>query len=283
MAAPTMSATSLLTEHLGYPPISLVDDLINSVNEIMYKCTQAMETYLRQRHQVGGEDFTEEIKVGTAKLETLLENAVDKNLDKLELYVLRNVLSVPAELVEGGHFRLAHYDKLVLDTDPAPELRSRLEEIEAAFALHDILLKRVRETRRAHERIVSFKEQVRNLLENGAPSTKEEAERLRALLGSLRPVDETMKLLAVQLRALYTENEAFCSADSVEELLCKYSALHHSGATRSGYIHNSARTLLRQLFGDAAEDAAPDHELSLADPEGGTIDHPNWDALQKHV
>ncbi|AGO12030.1 AaceriADR367Cp [[Ashbya] aceris (nom. inval.)] len=283
MAAPTMSATSLLTEHLGYPPISLVDDLINSVNEIMYKCTQAMETYLRQRHQVGGEDFTEEIKVGTAKLETLLENAVDKNLDKLELYVLRNVLSVPAELVEDGHFKLAHYDRLVLDTDPGPELRSRLEEIEAAFAMHELLLTRVRETRRAHARIVSFKEQVRNLLEHGAPATEADAEQFRVLLGSLRPVDETIKLLAVQLRALYTENEAYCSAEGVSELLRKYSALQNSGATRSGYIHNSARTLLRQLFGDAAEDTAPDSEVFVADAEGGAIEHPNRDVLQKHV
>ena len=48
-----------------------------------------------QRNIIGKKDFSDEIKIGTAKLESLLENSVDKNFDKLELYVLRNILSIP--------------------------------------------------------------------------------------------------------------------------------------------------------------------------------------------
>nr|5T51_A Chain A, KLLA0F02343p [Kluyveromyces lactis NRRL Y-1140] len=118
MTTPTMQSTSLLTEHLGYPPISLVDDIINAVNEIMYKCTNAMEKYLMQRNIIGKKDFSDEIKIGTAKLESLLENSVDKNFDKLELYVLRNILSIPSDLLEENRFRLLHHEKLVL-TDSA--------------------------------------------------------------------------------------------------------------------------------------------------------------------
>lgn len=79
MSAPTMRTTLLLTEHLGYPPISLIDDIINAVNELMYKCTQAMEKYLLERHVLNGKDYQEEIKVGIAKLETLWENSVDRS------------------------------------------------------------------------------------------------------------------------------------------------------------------------------------------------------------
>lgn len=42
------------------------------------------------------------------QLETLLEATVDKNFDKLEIFVLRSILSVPEELVEW--IRLGHYE-----------------------------------------------------------------------------------------------------------------------------------------------------------------------------
>ena len=42
------------------------------------------------------------------QLETLLENTIDKNFDKLEIYTLRNVLTVPEDLVPW--VRLEHYN-----------------------------------------------------------------------------------------------------------------------------------------------------------------------------
>ena len=117
MSAPTMRSTSILTEHLGYPPISLVDDIINAVNEIMYKCTAAMEKYLLSKSRIGENDYGEEIKSGVAKLESLLENSVDKNFDKLELYVLRNVLRIPEEYLDANVFRLENQKDLVIVDD----------------------------------------------------------------------------------------------------------------------------------------------------------------------
>jgi len=49
-----------------------------------------------------------EIEHGVHQLETLLEATVDKNFDKLEIFVLRSILSVPEELVEW--IRLGHYE-----------------------------------------------------------------------------------------------------------------------------------------------------------------------------
>lgn len=57
------------------------------------------------------EDFPEarqEIEEGLHQLETLLNSTVDKNFDKFEIYVLRNILSVPADLVSW--MRLGHYE-----------------------------------------------------------------------------------------------------------------------------------------------------------------------------
>lgn len=53
-----------------------------------------------------------EIEEGVLKLETLLEATIDKNFDKLEIYVLRNILTVPEDLVPW--IRLPHYEGLEL-------------------------------------------------------------------------------------------------------------------------------------------------------------------------
>uniref|UniRef100_UPI002FC7F521 Mis12 domain-containing protein n=1 Tax=Halalkalibacter flavus TaxID=3090668 RepID=UPI002FC7F521 len=49
-----------------------------------------------------------EIENGLNQLETLLEATVDKAFDKFEIYVLRNILTVPEDLV--GWIRLGHYE-----------------------------------------------------------------------------------------------------------------------------------------------------------------------------
>lgn len=48
-----------------------------------------------------------EIDEGVHQLETLLESTVDKNFDKLEIYALRNILTVPEDLAPW--VRLSHY------------------------------------------------------------------------------------------------------------------------------------------------------------------------------
>lgn len=53
-------------------------------------------------------DAKQEIEEGLHKLETLLNSTVDKNFDKFEIYVLRNILSVPTNLAQW--IRLRHYE-----------------------------------------------------------------------------------------------------------------------------------------------------------------------------
>lgn len=137
MASAKQQEHMLLTEHFTWPPITLIDDIINAVNEVLYRCTDSFETGLLSadpallgfadryaaeqrapaRDGDGGALYPEarlEIEEGVLKLETLMENAVDKNFDKLEIWTLRNVLCLPRGEEElASWVRLGGYENLV--------------------------------------------------------------------------------------------------------------------------------------------------------------------------
>ncbi|KAI4619179.1 uncharacterized protein J4E87_007767 [Alternaria ethzedia] len=136
MASAKQQENMLLTEHFTWPPISLIDDIINAINEVLYRCTDSFETGLSSadpsllgfadlyasqnrtpaKDEDGNDVYPEarlEIEEGVLKLETLMENAVDKNFDKLEIWTLRNVFALGrgkgqdeglAEWVRLGHY-----------------------------------------------------------------------------------------------------------------------------------------------------------------------------------
>lgn len=232
MSAPSLRSTSVLTEHLEYPPVSLVDDIINAVNETMYKCTSAMEKYLLDRSEVDGVSYEEEIRVGVAKLESLMESAVDRNFDKLELYVLRNVLRVPEELLDAGVFRLKHQVGLEV-VDPKLqhqveiELEDKVRELETAFETHAQLKKKVRDLKTVAQRLNRFEDLLVRFV-------KEQGDDAEGVLRSLRPLDDTLKLLVLQLKRLYIESEENCSMDKVNTVV--------ESTRQNGYRPNSSRT-----------------------------------------
>ncbi|CAG7984809.1 unnamed protein product [Penicillium salamii] len=131
------ATTSLLTEHFSYTPLSLIDDIINSINNLIYQAISSLESGLLNTpperlgfsHANNGITIPEtdddgnvlypeaklEIENGLHQLETLLETNVDKAFDKFEIYVLRNILTVPEDLL--GYVRLKHYEVYT----PTPE------------------------------------------------------------------------------------------------------------------------------------------------------------------
>ncbi|KAF2396368.1 hypothetical protein EJ06DRAFT_585251 [Trichodelitschia bisporula] len=156
--------TALLTEHLRYTPLTLLDDIINTINELTSRAIDAAESGLLSAPP-GALGFTDyvppssaptnpsssthppptappptdpptaaraEIENGAHQLETLLTANIDINFDKLEIYALRNVLAVPAGLAPW--VRLPHYEGLQLDgqdgvsLDRVQELRRRVQE-----------------------------------------------------------------------------------------------------------------------------------------------------------
>ena len=111
---------------------SLIDDIINAVNTIIYQAIEALENGLLQipPRSLGfardhssttisvpdadGDGNTEypeataEIENGVHQLETLLESTVDKSFDKFEIYTLRNILTIQDDLAPW--MRLGHYE-----------------------------------------------------------------------------------------------------------------------------------------------------------------------------
>lgn len=117
---------------------TLLDDIINTVNELVFRAINAIESGFAHAspESIGfrsppaadplSEDDTRdalleqkqtEIDSGIVKLESLLNAIVDKDFDKFEIYTLRNILAVGHE--EDGDLakwvRLEHYHDLKLD------------------------------------------------------------------------------------------------------------------------------------------------------------------------
>ncbi|EAW22207.1 MIND complex subunit MTW1 [Aspergillus fischeri NRRL 181] len=149
------ATNSLLTEHFSYTPLSLIDDIINSINNLIYQAISSLESGLLatpperlgfahannastipDTDEDGNVVYPEaklELENGLHQLETLLEATVDKAFDKFEIYVLRNIFTVPDDLL--NYIRLSHHENLFLDPSPntpTPEtihaLRKKLNE-----------------------------------------------------------------------------------------------------------------------------------------------------------
>ncbi|KAI0442080.1 Mis12 protein-domain-containing protein [Xylaria telfairii] len=148
MMTSSNSETELLTEHFGYPPVSLIDDVINSVNVLAERALNSIEQGLlhaspatlgfkasrsqdeqqqqqqQQQQLPPAERAKNEVESGTHQLETLLCASIDRNFDKFELYVLRNIFTVrPPEL--SSWIRLSHYDGLDFSSSPSSSSSKR--------------------------------------------------------------------------------------------------------------------------------------------------------------
>lgn len=130
---------------------ALIDDIINAVNQIAEKALNSIEYALLQappellgfrapvktNGSSGDGDADDsvaaaarlEIEHGTHQLETLLCSSIDRNFDKLELYVLRNILCVRPE--DRDWMRLGHYEGLEFgdDADDSAANKNTVESV----------------------------------------------------------------------------------------------------------------------------------------------------------
>ncbi|KAL6814593.1 Mis12 domain-containing protein [Trichoderma camerunense] len=179
--AASNSDYELLTEHFSYPPVSLLDDIINTVNVLADRALDSVERLLLsippkklgfsksskqldQNQNLSPEEAAKlEIENGTHQLETLLNASIDKNFDIFELYVMQNIITVRPQ--DQPYMRLSHYSGLDFPDDdtaaaqqidkPSTEsitaLRRRLQAsqklnavLEAEKARNEALLKTLR-------------------------------------------------------------------------------------------------------------------------------------------
>ncbi|KAG5930133.1 hypothetical protein E4U42_002869 [Claviceps africana] len=152
MTTPDESDYDLLTEHFGYPPVALLDDIINTVNVLADRALDSVERVLlslppsklgfktpKAKDAAGNSsgngngngdgdgdgDGTpasaeaaakREIENGTHQLETLLNAAIDKNFDIFELYTMNNILTIDKKT--RPFIKLSHYAGLDLSKHP---------------------------------------------------------------------------------------------------------------------------------------------------------------------
>ncbi|TIB12692.1 hypothetical protein E3P92_02504 [Wallemia ichthyophaga] len=105
----------------GYTPLALVDDYVNHFNEPVGGIMDAIEDFFvallaEQGLDLDGDGRVQgEVRAGIHRLQTLLEHLIDKNVDKLEIYLLRNILTLPSELACVPTAFLPHYRELDLE------------------------------------------------------------------------------------------------------------------------------------------------------------------------
>ncbi|KZF24044.1 Mis12-domain-containing protein [Xylona heveae TC161] len=197
MSKQNSEATSLLTEHLRYTPLSLIDDIINAMNTLIYHAVSSVENGLLSTSPevlgfgnsgAGADSIPDtdgdgnvvypeaklEIENGVHQLETLLESAVDKDFDKLEIYTLRSILSVPEELVPW--VRLAHYEGLSFNSPSTATAESDSPTPESI----NLQRRKLRETQKLHAALLQEREQNALIIEQ-----------LRALRSGTLPVPST--------------------------------------------------------------------------------------------
>jgi len=125
----------LLPELLGVSPHFVLDTIVNISNNSVEHCVDAMEGFLtgwvekradRLKGSGGGDwDSKQEIEQGIVAFQTLLESHMDIALDFFEVWCMRNIFAIPAELPVV----VPHQAGLILD-QPASKEQELLAEID---------------------------------------------------------------------------------------------------------------------------------------------------------
>ena len=239
--------TQLLIEHFGYKPISVIDDIINAINEIMYKCTEQLEQiFVDQKLQLDKEraskksndmeddiivdDVVEEksytiedIRIGTATLESLLEHNINKNFDKFEVYALRNVFTLPENLIEEGYIRLRHHKLLNIDDENdgnqtvsqiESNINNKIERITQEIEHQRELQKVLTQSLIKFKKILALSKIIRWKLEMFMKNEQ--------IVSNVMPIKDTILYLAKQTRE--TCQRMLSQKDELkdEELIAKY-------------------------------------------------------------
>ncbi|OUM54563.1 hypothetical protein BVG19_g3968 [[Candida] boidinii] len=298
-----LSVNSILTEHLDVAPITVIDEIINTVNDVMYKCTSAMEKFLIERQvklkdnymrkkkerqsrvtSAGDDDVimeegvaaydnddeypysneTEkdevlmikncdfnEISLGTAKLETLLESSVDRNFDKFELYALRNIFMIPKELIDEGLIRLEHHKDLVIDSDCIQKsseidesIKIVLQNIENELIINKYLNF---EIKRMKILFKEFKKLNRNIKFLHTNNPEGLSNSIMIIISSIIPISDTIHYLFVEIKNLFEKFTIIRQllTNPIEEGGVK--GLHIGSSERDKYINTRSIKILKEL------------------------------------
>ncbi|KAG7701624.1 hypothetical protein KL933_000685 [Ogataea haglerorum] len=292
-----MLASQLLTEHLGFQPISVIDDIINMINEIMYRCTEQLELALiqkkfdkeeegrqqqerilqshnddddvivneeeiREQTTTGFSYTVEDIQKGTATLESLMEHVINKNFDKFEVYAMRNILNIPADLVAGGFVRLKHHRGMEIRdniSEEAQRLDSEYErlvrELEAEIAANKVLNQMLSKFSQLLDYSKKLKAELSFIDLKSEESLKGETS---TILEKLTPLRETYKFLINEVKYMYDKVE------SMKELLNDPKTVAFDHTEEDRYLNGRIKGILEELgFAKASKASGSNPQVQL--------------------
>lgn len=133
MSLPPTLPSDLLPELLGFSPQLLLDDIINVANNAVTETVNGMEIFLlrwaEQKADATESDWdrNQDIEHGLVAFQTLLESHTDIAFDFFEIWSLRNIFAIPADLPIVA----PHHRGLNLQTSPEEEreLMSEIDEL----------------------------------------------------------------------------------------------------------------------------------------------------------
>jgi kinetochore protein Mis12/MTW1 len=139
MSVQATAPAILLPELLGFSPQFVLDQIINIANNAVQQSVDAIEAFLRRwaddrAVKLDGDwDSTQEIEQGLVAFQTLLESHVDIALDFFEVWCMRNIFVVPADLP----IVVPHQRGLNLDQPPEKEqeLLAEIEDLRRRIAV----------------------------------------------------------------------------------------------------------------------------------------------------
>ncbi|ESX00823.1 hypothetical protein KL918_004442 [Ogataea parapolymorpha] len=303
-----MLASQLLTEHLGFQPISVIDDIINMINEIMYRCTEQLELALIQKkfdkeeeekqqqervlHSRNDDDdvivneeeiqeqtnagfsyTVEDIQKGTATLESLMEHVINKNFDKFEVYAMRNILNIPEDLVAGGFVRLKHHRGMEIRdniSEEAQKLDSEYERLVRELETEIIVNKVLNQMLSKFRYLLDYSRKLKAELSFIDLKSEESLNgETGAILEKLTPLKETYKFLINEVKYVYDKVE------SMKEILNdpKIVAFDHSEEDR--YLNGRIKGILEELGltkVDKSSESNPQVQLDLVQKLNNFLD-----------
>lgn len=267
--------TALITEHLGFAPLTLIDEIINDVNTIMYKCTTGLVEYLESKRNSQLDELKkeldkdvildnsqidhkkvfslEEIQLGAASLETLMVSHVDKNFDKFELYTLRNIFTIPPDLVQNGWVRLKHHENInrefleaEINTDLDAQLKPLVDSINFELQMRKLLMLQKAKAERIVELLRHYRTCVEAVAQAG-PDLKLLPETISMLKNNLMPMHENLYYLLDQvdglLRQVLQLNDRFTNDKS----LVGMKSVQFGPSARDTYIREKSLKILDEI------------------------------------
>ncbi|EGW32768.1 uncharacterized protein SPAPADRAFT_149957 [Spathaspora passalidarum NRRL Y-27907] len=271
---------ALLTEHLGFRPITLIDEVINAANEIMYRGLPGFQEYLARCKVRALQDTIEddifaqvsdhEIKAGVAQLESLIASQIDINFDKYELYTLRNIFHIDPSLVNEGWIKLKHHEGIEFSKDSSKKKRKLDQELVKLNSEIQVELHIRKVLRLQLARLKKLIKLQRGLAENVAFLTiaksdkdSEEVVKAKEILKSISPLDQTLMFLIKQTKRSIVELDQLATKVNLDMQTKRFKPDYNDK-----FIDGRAVRILDKTGVRSSDDST----LSLGEAEDATMD-----------